>query len=302
MNYLFPLMAVLIWSVNTIVSKQAASSIHPAEIGFLRWVVAVALLTPVLLPGVIRNWQAIRPQVPRIVVLGFLGMVIYQTLAYYAAGFTTATHMGIILSLSPLIVMGIMVGVLGQQLTKGGLVGTLLALLGVVFVVTNGQPQVLFAQGFNRGDLLMAVAAVAYALYNVLLKRWNMAPQIPTFQAIYLQMLVALIAQLPLYLMSEKTGINAHNWGLVAFAGTMASIVAPVLWMKTIARLGPSRSSIFFNLTPVCTAVCAWLLLGEQLHGYHLIGGALTIAGVVLAEMWSTPLESRARLSDKLPG
>ena len=302
MNYLFPLMAVLIWSVNTIVSKQAASSIHPAEIGFLRWVVAVALLTPVLLPGVIRNWQAIRPQVPRIVVLGFLGMVIYQTLAYYAAGFTTATHMGIILSLSPLIVMGIMVGVLGQQLTKGGLVGTLLALLGVVFVVTNGQPQVLFAQGFNRGDLLMAVAAVAYALYNVLLKRWNMAPQIPTFQAIYLQMLVALIAQLPLYLMSEKTGINAHTWGLVAFAGTMASIVAPVLWMKTIARLGPSRSSIFFNLTPVCTAVCAWLLLGEQLHGYHLIGGALTIAGVVLAEMWSTPLESRARLSDKLPG
>ena len=61
MNYLFPLLAVLIWSVNTVVSKLASSSIHPAEIGFLRWVLAAALLTPFLLPGVVRNWRAIRP-------------------------------------------------------------------------------------------------------------------------------------------------------------------------------------------------------------------------------------------------
>ncbi len=292
MNYLFPLMAVLIWSVNTIVSKQAASTIHPAEIGFLRWLVAAALLTPVLLPGVIRNWRVIRPQVPRIVVLGLLGMVIYQTLAYYAASFTSATHMGIILCLSPLIVLAISVAMLAQRLTMGGLFGSLIALAGVIYVVTNGQPQVLIAQGFNRGDALMIIAAVSYALYNILLKRWHLSAQIPTFQLLYLQMLVAVIAQLPMYLMSEKTGINASNWTLVAYAGTMASIAAPALWMAAISRLGPSRSSIFFNLTPILTAIFAWLLLNEQLHAYHWIGGALTILGVVLTEKWLTPLGS----------
>lgn len=292
MNYLFPLMAVLIWSVNTIVSKQAASSIHPAEIGFLRWVLAAALLTPFLLPSVIRNWRAIRPQLGRILVLGLLGMVIYQTLAYFAANYTSATHMGIILSLSPLIVLAISVGVLGHPLTKGGAIGSVIALIGVVYVVTNGDPMVLIAQGFNRGDLLMVVAALSYALYNVLLKRWSMTPKIPTFQLLYLQMLVAVFAQLPMYLMSEKTGITAHNWGLVAYAGTMASIAAPGLWMMAVSRLGPSRSSIFFNLTPICTAVFASVLLNEQLHAYHWIGGALTIVGVVLAEKWLTPFST----------
>lgn len=294
MNYLFPLMAVLIWSVNTVVSKQAATSIHPAEIGFLRWLVAAVLLTPMLLPGVIRNWKSIRPQLPRILVLGMLGMVIYQTLAYFAAGFTTATHMGIILCLSPLMVLAISVGVLGQPLTWGGALGSLIALAGVVHVVTNGEPQVLFAQGFNRGDVLMIVAALAYAIYNILLKRWRMSPAIPTFQLLYLQMLVAVVAQLPVYLASEKTGINADNWALVAFAGTMASIAAPALWMTAVSRLGPNRSSIFFNLTPISTAIVASLWLDEHLHAYHWVGGALTIAGVVLAEKWITPL-SRTR-------
>ena len=301
MNYLFPLLAVLIWSVNTVVSKLASSSIHPAEIGFLRWVLAAALLTPFLLPGVVRNWRAIRPQVPRILVLGMLGMVIYQTLAYYAASYTSATHMGIILCLSPLMVLAISVGLLGQPLTMGGAIGSVLALVGVVQVVTNGQPQVLLENGFNRGDVMMIIAAVAYAFYNILLKRWSM-PGISTFQLLYLQMLVAIVAQLPIYLMGEKTGINAANWPLVAYAGTMASIVAPALWMTAVARLGPSRSSIFFNLTPLFTAVVAWFWLHEQLHSYHWIGGALTIAGVVLAEKWRTPVKSVRSKAVKVGG
>lgn len=296
MHIFYPLMAVLLWSVNTVVSKLAAGSIQPGEIGFLRWVVAGALLTPFLLRGVIGNWRHIRPQLPRIVVLGLLGMVIYQTLAYYAAGFTTATHMGIILCLSPLMVLAIAVTRLGQPLTMGGAVGSLVALVGVVLVVTSGDPGVLLRQGFNRGDLLMFVAALAYACYNILLKRWHM-PQIPTFQLLYLQMLVAIVALLPLYALTSRTGIHLANAPLVAYAGTMASIVAPALWMLGVARLGPSRSIVFFNLTPLFTAIVAWLWLNEQLHAYHWIGGALTIAGVVLAERWKAPVRA-ARAPD----
>ncbi|MEG1202845.1 MAG: EamA family transporter, partial [Comamonas sp.] len=69
MNYLFPLLAVLIWSANTVVSKQAAGVIEPTEIGFLRWLLAVAITTPLLLPAVWRNRAAIRPHALKIVVL-----------------------------------------------------------------------------------------------------------------------------------------------------------------------------------------------------------------------------------------
>lgn len=293
MQYLYPLLAVLIWSGNTVVSKQAAGAIAPIEIGFLRWVLAVLLVTPVLLPAVWRNREAIRGHAGQILVLGVLGMVVYQSCAYFAAAYTTATHMGIILTLSPLVVLGICVGLLGQVLTAGGAVGSLLAFAGVVLVISEGHPASLLDQGINRGDLLMLLACLAYAAYNILLKRWAM-PKVPSWQLLYLQMVVAMFAQLPFYLASPKVGLNADNWYLVAYAGTMASIVATWMWMTAVARLGPSRSIMFFNLTPLLTALIASAWAKEQLHSYLWIGGAMTILGVLLAELWKTPLR-RAR-------
>ena len=43
----------------------------------------------------------------------------------------------------------------------------------------------------------------------------------------------------------------------------MASIAAPLLWMMSVARIGPGRSSMFFNLVPIFTAVIAFMALGE---------------------------------------
>ena len=293
MNYSLPILAVLIWSANTVVSKLAAGAIAPAEIGFLRWVVAAAILTPFLARACWRNRVAIRASALRIVVLGLLGMVIYQSLAYYAANFTSATHMGIILTLSPMMVLGMSVLLLGQALTQGATWGSVMAIVGVVLVVSGGDLSGLLASGLNRGDALMLIAAFAYALYNVALKRWTL-PGIGTWQLLYLQMLVAVVAQWPLYLLSPRVGLNVHNLPLVLYAGTAASIVAPLLWMKAVQRLGPSRASMFFNLTPLFTAVIAAMVLHETMNAAQWLGGALTIAGVLLAERWQRPLRKLA--------
>ena len=43
---LYPLLAVLIWAANTIVSKAAAGVVDPAAISFYRWLLAAIVLTP----------------------------------------------------------------------------------------------------------------------------------------------------------------------------------------------------------------------------------------------------------------
>ena len=287
--YVLPLGAVLIWSVNTVVSKLAADSISAAEIGFFRWLVAAVLFTPFVLPSIWRQRADIKPLLPRIVVLGVLGMVVYQSLAYYAAHYTTATHMGIIGSLTPMMVLALAVFLLGQPLTHGGVWGSLLAIAGVALVVSSGNLAHLASEGLNRGDAMMLVAMLAYAIYNILLKRWPM-PRLATVQLLYLQILVAVALQLPLYLLSPKTGLNSSNLVLVGYAGIMASIAAPLLWMKSVQTLGPGRSSMFFNLIPVFTALVACVALNEPLALYHAIGGAMTIAGLLMAELWKAPL------------
>lgn len=74
------------------------------------------------------------------------------------------------------------------------------------------------------------------------------------------------------------------------YACVLASMLAPLLWMQAVHRLGPSRTTLFFNLLPLVTAVIAAVALGEQLARYHLVGGVLTLAGVLLAERWTTPI------------
>ncbi|MEG2049533.1 MAG: DMT family transporter [Comamonas sp.] len=292
-SYLLPLGAVVIWSINTVVSKLAAGSIGASEIGFFRWLVAAILFTPFLAHSVWRLRTAIRPLLPKIIVLGVLGMVIYQSLAYYAAHYTTATHMGIIGSLTPMLVLGLATFMLGQPPTRGGVWGSLLAIAGVAYVVSAGDPVRLLAEGLNLGDAMMFIAMLAYAVYNILLKRWPM-PRLATVQLLYLQILVAVVVQLPLYLLSPRTGLNLENLPLVGFAGVMASIAAPLLWMQSVQKIGPGRSSMFFNLIPIFTAIIAAAVIGEPLAIYHAVGGVMTIVGLLLAELWKTPLRQPA--------
>ncbi|GAB3249725.1 DMT family transporter [Chitinimonas naiadis] len=299
-QYLFPLLAVLIWAANTIVSKLAAGAIFPAEIGFYRWLLAGVLFTPILLRPVLANWAAIKPQLGRLAILGILGMATYQSLAYYAAHLTTATNMGIILSLMPMMALALSITLLGQQLTAGALVGALVSFAGVLIVVSGGSFGALLSHGIGTGDALMLIANLAYALYSVLLKKWQI--KLPAVQMLYVQILVAIVALLPLYLASPKAGLTMTNVPYVLFAGILASMVAALAWMHGVAKLGPSRTAIFFNLLPVFTAVIAAWILHEQLAGFHLVGGLLTLGGVLLSERWKTALLLPRRVSAKQPG
>jgi drug/metabolite transporter (DMT)-like permease len=287
--YASPLLAVVIWSGNTVVSKMAAGTIAPAEISFYRWLLAALLFTPLALRPVLRNWRAIRPQLGRIAVLGLLGMVVYQSLAYYAAYMTTATHMGIIGSLTPMMVLALSILLLGQRLTAGAVAGSLVSIAGVAVVVSSGNLGTLLESGANLGDGLMLLAMLAYAVYVILLKRWGMK-EVPALQLLYLQIVCAVIVLLPLYLLTPRMGLSAANLPLIGFAGLGASMLAPLVWMHTVAHIGPSRASMFFNLIPLFTALIAAAVIGESLAAYHAVGGVLTVAGVLLAELWKAPL------------
>lgn len=284
MYYAFPLLAVLIWAGNTIVNKLTVGVIYPTEIGFYRWVFAAVILTPFLLAPTIKNWPLIKPHLFKVCVLGSLGMAAFQSFAYFAADKTSATNMGIVLSLMPMMALVLSIIALGQRLTYGALFGSVLSFIGVLWVVTQGHVLAVFYQGMSLGDGLMLFATFTYAVYSALLKRWQLP--FSAMQLLYLQVLVAIVVQFPLFISNPQYGLNTDNLPLVLYACTFASILAPLAWMNGIKHLGPSRNAIFFNLMPILTVMIAMLTLGEHLHAYHYIGGSVTLMGVVLSERW----------------
>ncbi|MFK3643048.1 DMT family transporter [Pseudomonas protegens] len=288
MQYAYPLLAIFIWAGNTVINKLAVGAIFPAEIGFYRWLLAGLLFTPFMLKPVIKHWPEVRPNLWRIAILGVLGMAVYQSLAYFAASLTSATNMGIILSLMPLMSLAMAIAALGQRLTAGALVGAVLSFAGVLVVVSSGSLAALLQHGVNLGDAMMLVATLAYAIYSTLLKKWQL--RLPPLVLLYLQVLVAVVVLLPLFLASPKVGPTLQNIPLVLYACLLASMLAPLAWMQAVVRLGPSRTTLFFNLLPLITALIAAVVLHEQLAWFHLVGGLLTLGGVILSERWTTVL------------
>lgn len=291
MSFLFPLIAVMIWSINSIVSKLSADAIDPAAISFYRWLLALLVLTPFILPGVWRQRRQVKPHLGQLLLLGLLGMVMYQSLAYYAAHSVSALFMGIIGALIPLLTVLLSVVILRIAPTVGILFGSIISFAGLVWLVSEGNLPLLLSHGLGKGELMMLAASASYALYGVLTKRW--AIPLPIWQSLYMQIVFGVLLLLPGFLFAPDVTLNLHNIPLVAFAGLFASIIAPFLWIHGVQRLGASTTTIFMNLIPIFTALIAVLFLHEQLHSYHWIGGGLTLFGVILAQRLKTPLSGR---------
>lgn len=285
---LAPLGAVLIWSGNMTINQLTVGTIAPSSIAFLRWVLALLVLTPFVLPRVWQERDEIRRQWWRLAILGLLGMALWQGLAYMAAATTSATNMGILAAMVPLLTILISALVLREAPTWGGIIGGIMALAGVLWLLSRGNLGALSRLEVASGDGLMVVAAICYALYGVMLKRWAM-PLSP-WVMLYMQAVFATLLLLPGYLSGPMTPISSANIGLILYAGIPASIITTYLWMTAIRHLGASRSSIFINLMPVFSALIAMLWLDERLAAHHLSGGVLVLCGVLLAQLVNRPL------------
>lgn len=284
MSYLFPLLAAFLWGANTIITKMANGVITPSEISFLRWILAVVILTPFVIKPLKKHGREVVRNVPKLIMLGLLSSVIFQSLAYNAAAYTSAMHMGIIQALMPLMAIILASVVFRNMPGTSTVIGALVSLAGVILVISGGEPSRLVTQGINAGDGMMLIATFSMAVYNILLKRWHM--HVPLILSLYVQAMTAAVVLLPFYLAGEKHALTAVSGGMVLYAAIGASILAPLTWMMGSKRLGPSRVSLFFNLIPIFTAIMAVLFLSESFTWSLLLGGGLSLGGVIIVEVF----------------
>jgi drug/metabolite transporter (DMT)-like permease len=288
--FLYPFVAIVLWSGNVIVSRMSAHTIGPEAITFYRLLLAVLLMSTFVAVPAWRNRSVLWAHLGQFAILGFLAMCLFQSLSYLAAETTTATNMAVFTALTPLLTVALSAVLLRDAPTVGMVGGGILSLVGLAYLVSAGDPAALARNGVHLGDPLMFLAALIYALYGVLLKRWDLP--VASWQSTYMQAICALTIMFPAFLATPAPmrSLNAETLPLIAYAGGLASVVLPFLWVRGVQILGPNRCAAFMNLLPVLTAVGAITLLGEPVRSYHVIGGSVALAGVVCAEVFRRPL------------
>jgi len=296
--FLYPFFAIVLWSGNVIVSRLSAHTIGPEAITFYRLALAVLLMSTFVAVPAWRNRALIWPHLGQFAILGFLAMCLFQSLSYLAAESTTATNMAVFTALTPLLTVALSALLLKEPPTVGMVGGAALSLAGLIYLVSAGDPAAMVREGVHLGDPLMFIAALVYALYGVLLKRWDLP--ITGWQSTYMQAICALTIMFPAFLATPAPmrALNGATLPLIAYAGSFASVVLPFLWLRGVHLLGPNRCAAFMNLLPVLTAVAAIMFLGEPVQRYHVIGGGTALLGVACAELVRRPLR-RAHLKSK---
>jgi drug/metabolite transporter (DMT)-like permease len=274
----------VIWGVNFVVAKVALEQLSPLAFNALRFPMASLLLLivlrrsgPIPLPS--------RAELPRVMALGLLGNLLYQMCFIFGLDRTSAANASLLLAGTP-VITALMTAALGQERVRPrawiGVVGTLLGVSMIVLGTARGGQ----GAGTMAGNILMIGAVLTWAFYTVgsrpLVDRHGPLPV--TAWTLWIGSFGILLAGLPELMRTDLAALDALAWVCVVYAGVLSIGVAYMFYYFGVSRLGNTRTGAHSNLVPVFALLAAWLWLGQAPKLFQLVGAAVIIGGVTVAQ------------------
>ncbi len=274
----------LFWTVNIVASRQAPGVVSPHVLALGRWGLAGSILALFNARELWQHRAVIWQQRWRYVLLGACGMWICGAWVYLAGESTVSMNISLIYASAPVLIAVGSVLWLGEHFSWRQRGGVALAMAGVVHVVVQGQWGHLSAVKLVPGDLWIVGAAISWAAYALLQRRWPSAMSSSAQLAAICMGGVTVILPFAVWeLMSAHAPrIGAHAFGLMVLTALLPGVLAYWIYGWAQKVLGASRVAVTLYLGPLYTAVVAWSLLNESLGWFHVVGGVLILSGVAL--------------------
>lgn len=273
---------VLIWGCTFINSKLLLNhGMEAHEIYALRFLfayVCILFISPRKLWS--ESWQ----DELRMFVLGITGGTLYFITENEAVRIGYVNNVSFIVCTAPMVTTLLaLIFIKEVKATRNLVVGTILATLGVGFVIFNGH----FVLNLNPlGDMLALCACLCWAIYSILLK--NVSEK---YSAVFITRKVffyGLVTVLPVFIFSPwHFSLNSFMrpvvWGNLLFLGFVASFMCFVLWSWVSKQLGALVASNYIYLNPISTVVFSAIFLGETMTPMAFIGSSMILFGVYLS-------------------
>lgn len=282
--YLLLTLTVLFWSGNMVVGRGIRADVPPLALAFWRWAIAFLLVLPLAWPHFRAQWPLLRQAWKPLVILGLLGVGSYNTFAYLALQYTSATNAVLLNSFIPVVTIAISWAFLGKPLGRLEGLGVVISLCGALTIIARGDPAVLVHLNLNVGDVWMLGAVLAWAIYTVGLA-WRPAGVHPMLMLAAMTA-VGLCALAPAYAWEMAQGrqinINLGSLASLAYVGIFPSFLGYIFYNRGVAEIGASKASLFIHLMPVFGTILSAMFLSEIPHWYHYLGIGLIFSGIWL--------------------
>lgn len=283
-GHIAALVTILIWGTTFISTKVLLGAFTPIEILLIRFLLGYLALWcacphRLIISPKKREWY--------FAAAGLCGVALYYLFENIALTYTTASSVGVIISVAPFFtaIFSFLFLRKGRASARFFL-GFFLAMAGILIISFGGDGN---SAGMHPlGAILAVIAAAVWAAYSILAKKISEFGY-TTVQTTRRTFFYGLVFMLPALFAMDFRTIFSRSSNIEAvlnllFLGLGASALCFVTWNFAVKILGSVKTSAYIYMVPVITAVASAAILREELTPATLLGIVLTLAGLVLSE------------------
>lgn len=271
---------VVCWSGFNIVSRFGSKGVFtPFDLAAMRYGISGMLTLPFFLKYVPpREW-------PRYMVLAVFGGLGYGLLVYSGFSFAPSAHAGVFVNGGIPFWTVVIVAVMARfHIARHTVFALFLSTCGLLLI---GFDSLFGSHDQNEwiGDALFLAAALSWAIFGLLMRRWQIKPHLGIFGIASF----ALLFYLPVYLLYLPKTLQYASWGDITlqcvYQGIVAALVAAGMYSYANQKIGACQASMMLALVPAVSAIGAFFILDEKLSLTIMLGIFIVSAGAILGAM-----------------
>jgi drug/metabolite transporter (DMT)-like permease len=246
--------------------------------------------------------RLVRDDAPALFAASLLAVPVNQGFFLNASRLTPTTHVGLIYATCPLVVLTLAVLMRHERLEPARLLGVFISVVGTgVIALATLTQQGPKGSATVSGDLLLVGAVTSWGGYLTINKR--LIVRHSALAVLVATCLLGALLSLPLALWSTPEWparfamARPVSWWSLAYLTVVASLLGLACQNLALRHFDASHVATVGNLSPVLTVLWGVWLLNESLTPSLVLGGCLTLAGIVLASRPTVPAHETVRPS-----
>ncbi|UCC38398.1 MAG: DMT family transporter [Candidatus Aminicenantes bacterium] len=294
----FMLLAVLIWAINFSFIKIALQEFSPLAFNGLRLILASLMLILILFVSK-EGFSHIRSNFWKLCFLGIIGNTIFQLLFIHGLNWATASSTSIVMAMTPVFVALLGTSIKQERIHWAAWLGILVSFAGFYFVITKQAGSFHFSWLSLRGDLMIFLGNLFWAIYTVFSK--PLLEKISPLKLTAVTMAFGAVFYLPFaakdIVQVQWREISFQAWAYLFYSALFVLVISYVIWYASVKRVGNSKTAIYGNFTPVFTVVFAYIFLSERITLLQAAGALVILMGVYLTRSGYRHFEEKKEIS-----
>lgn len=279
-SYSWLIFCVVVWGSNFVFGKILVQDFSPTLLTALRLFFIVLFLISLMVYK--RNISRLNHKdLLAIIFLGIVGVFINQWSFFVGLQTADSTTSALILATTPILTSALAAVFLKEKLTIRMLIGSVIAILGIFFVVTKGS---LSSIHIDKGLMWIVVTMVTFAIMIILTR--VLSQRVDPLTITFYSNIVGLIISIPfIFLLDNPVHMSTDlfDWAFLIGTAVVVHGIANLIWNTHIRNVDASKASILSNLEPFVAMVMGVLLLLKPITWIEVTGAFLIVGGVIFS-------------------